>query len=147
MVQANPQLLGVVLQQLGQSNPELLNLINQHQEEFIQLLNSPITPTYVAFFSLNREPVKESEGGRGRERARETNSNSNPNPLLTANNSLNTKHEIVPDKVKDKVRVRGRVRGRVRVVFLPSNTFKSLPKRRKLSTGYSPLHSSPLLFY
>jgi len=42
MVQQNPQLLQSVLEQLGQQNPQLLTLINQHQEEFIQLLNSPV---------------------------------------------------------------------------------------------------------
>jgi len=42
MVQTNPQLLQSVLEQLGQQNPQLLTLINQHQEEFIQLLNSPL---------------------------------------------------------------------------------------------------------
>eukprot|EP01117_Protostelium_nocturnum_P015747 TRINITY_DN612_c0_g1_i1.p1 TRINITY_DN612_c0_g1~~TRINITY_DN612_c0_g1_i1.p1 ORF type:complete len:373 (+),score=110.39 TRINITY_DN612_c0_g1_i1:153-1271(+) len=41
MVQQNPSLLQPVLQQLGQQNPELLGLINTHQQEFIQLLNSP----------------------------------------------------------------------------------------------------------
>lgn len=42
MVQTNPQLLQSVLEQLGQQNPQLLTLINQNQEEFIQLLNSPL---------------------------------------------------------------------------------------------------------
>jgi UV excision repair protein RAD23 len=42
MVQANPQLLQVVLQQLGQSNPELLTMINENQEEFVRLLQGPL---------------------------------------------------------------------------------------------------------
>jgi len=45
MVQTNPQLLQPVLQQLGQQNPQLLQLISQHQQEFIQLLNEPVTGT------------------------------------------------------------------------------------------------------
>jgi len=43
MVQSNPQLLQPVLQQLGQQNPNLLTLISQHQQEFINLLNEPVT--------------------------------------------------------------------------------------------------------
>lgn len=42
MVQANPQLLQPVLQQLGEQNPQILQLINQHQQEFIQLINEPV---------------------------------------------------------------------------------------------------------
>jgi len=42
MVQTNPQLLQPVLQQLGTQNPQILDLINQHQQEFIQLINEPV---------------------------------------------------------------------------------------------------------
>ena len=42
MVQANPQLLQPVLQQLGQQNPQILGLISQHQQEFINLINEPV---------------------------------------------------------------------------------------------------------
>eukprot|EP01087_Luapelamoeba_hula_P018955 TRINITY_DN61_c0_g1_i1.p1 TRINITY_DN61_c0_g1~~TRINITY_DN61_c0_g1_i1.p1 ORF type:complete len:414 (-),score=131.25 TRINITY_DN61_c0_g1_i1:112-1353(-) len=42
MVQRNPQLLAPLLQQLGQVNPGILQLINQHREEFMALLNEPI---------------------------------------------------------------------------------------------------------
>jgi len=42
LVQQSPPLLPAVLQQLGSSNPELLQLINQHQQTFIQMLNEPI---------------------------------------------------------------------------------------------------------
>ena len=42
MVQTNPQLLQPVLQQLGEQNPQILQLINQHQQEFIQLINEPV---------------------------------------------------------------------------------------------------------
>lgn len=38
LVQQNPQLLGPFLQQLGQSNPELLQLINRNQQAFLQFL-------------------------------------------------------------------------------------------------------------
>lgn len=42
MVQRNPQLLGPLLQQLGQLNPQILQMIGQHQAEFMALLNEPI---------------------------------------------------------------------------------------------------------
>jgi UV excision repair protein RAD23 len=45
MVQQNPDLLQPVLAQLGSQNPQLLQLINQHQQEFIQLLNEPVSET------------------------------------------------------------------------------------------------------
>ena len=44
LVQQNPGILQPVLQQLGASNPQILQLINQHQEEFIRLLNEPVNP-------------------------------------------------------------------------------------------------------
>lgn len=43
LVQTNPTLLQPVLTQLGQQNPQILQLINTHQQEFIQLLNEPVT--------------------------------------------------------------------------------------------------------
>lgn len=42
MVQRNPQLLGPLLQQLGQLNPQILQIIGQNQAEFMALLNEPI---------------------------------------------------------------------------------------------------------
>ncbi|CAI5537053.1 unnamed protein product [Closterium sp. Naga37s-1] len=42
MVQARPQLLQPMLQELGKQNPELLQLIQAHQTEFLQLINEPL---------------------------------------------------------------------------------------------------------
>ncbi|KAF9570381.1 hypothetical protein BGW38_008750, partial [Lunasporangiospora selenospora] len=39
LVQQNPQLLQPLLQQLGLSNPQMLQLINQNQQAFLDLLN------------------------------------------------------------------------------------------------------------
>ncbi|KAJ7529603.1 hypothetical protein O6H91_15G057900 [Diphasiastrum complanatum] len=39
MVQANPQILQPMLQELGRQNPQLLRLINDNQAEFLRLIN------------------------------------------------------------------------------------------------------------
>lgn len=41
MVQANPQILQPMLMELGKQNPQLLQLINQNQQEFLRLINEP----------------------------------------------------------------------------------------------------------
>ncbi|KAK8524711.1 hypothetical protein V6N13_015723 [Hibiscus sabdariffa] len=41
MVQSNPQILQPMLQELGKQNPQLLRLIQEHQAEFLQLINEP----------------------------------------------------------------------------------------------------------
>jgi len=43
-VQQNPNLLPVLLQQLGAANPQLAQLISQNQEEFFNLMNEPVAP-------------------------------------------------------------------------------------------------------
>ena len=44
----NQQLLtstvSVRVQELGKQNPELLTLINQHQQEFLRIINEPVPP-------------------------------------------------------------------------------------------------------
>lgn len=42
MVQANPQILQPMLQELGKQNPQLLRLIQEHHAEFLQLINEPL---------------------------------------------------------------------------------------------------------
>ncbi|MQL96624.1 hypothetical protein Taro_029296 [Colocasia esculenta] len=41
MVQANPQILQPMLQELSKQNPDLLRLLQEHQAEFLQLINEP----------------------------------------------------------------------------------------------------------
>ncbi|XP_057508756.1 ubiquitin receptor RAD23c-like isoform X1 [Actinidia eriantha] len=41
MVQANPQILQPMLQELGKQNPQLVRLIQEHQADFLQLINEP----------------------------------------------------------------------------------------------------------
>lgn len=42
MVQSNPQILQPMLQELGKQNPQLLRLIQEHHQEFLQLVNEPV---------------------------------------------------------------------------------------------------------
>lgn len=41
LVRSNPAMLNDLMQQIGNSNPQLLSLITQHQEAFVQMLNEP----------------------------------------------------------------------------------------------------------
>ncbi|VFQ78201.1 unnamed protein product [Cuscuta campestris] len=41
MVQANPQILQPMLQELGKQNPQLMRLIQEHQADFLRILNEP----------------------------------------------------------------------------------------------------------
>ncbi|XP_074274838.1 ubiquitin receptor RAD23c-like isoform X2 [Silene latifolia] len=42
MVQANPQILQPMLQELGKQNPQLMRLIQENQNDFLQLMNEPV---------------------------------------------------------------------------------------------------------
>ncbi|XP_059649403.1 ubiquitin receptor RAD23c-like [Cornus florida] len=42
MVQANPQILQPMLQELGKQNPNLIRLIQEHQADFLRLINEPV---------------------------------------------------------------------------------------------------------
>lgn len=42
MVQANPQILQPMLQELGKQNPHLMRLIQEHQADFLRLFNEPV---------------------------------------------------------------------------------------------------------
>ncbi|KAM7271789.1 hypothetical protein ACFE04_031003 [Oxalis oulophora] len=42
LVQANPQILQPMLQELGRQNPQLMRTIQDHQADFLRLLNEPV---------------------------------------------------------------------------------------------------------
>ncbi|GMI72992.1 Arabidopsis thaliana aldehyde oxidase 1, RADIATION SENSITIVE23B [Hibiscus trionum] len=42
MVQANPEILRPMLRELGKQNPQILRQIQEHREEFLQLINEPL---------------------------------------------------------------------------------------------------------
>lgn len=41
VIRSNPSLLSALMQQMGQSNPELLRLITENQDTFVSMLNEP----------------------------------------------------------------------------------------------------------
>jgi len=49
LIQQNPQLLQPLLQEIGQNNPQILQLINDHQQEFMELLQQPVSPEQAQF--------------------------------------------------------------------------------------------------
>lgn len=59
VVQQNPRLLGPLLEQIGESNPEVFQLITEHQEAFMQLLEAPMTDNDL------RTIASAMEGGEG----------------------------------------------------------------------------------
>ncbi|GMN57088.1 hypothetical protein TIFTF001_026205 [Ficus carica] len=42
MVQADPQILQPMLQELGKQNPQLMHLIQQNQADYLRLINEPV---------------------------------------------------------------------------------------------------------
>ncbi|XP_073060589.1 ubiquitin receptor RAD23d-like isoform X5 [Primulina eburnea] len=42
IVQANPQILQPMLQELGKQNPQLVRMIQEHQADFLRLVNEPV---------------------------------------------------------------------------------------------------------
>ncbi|KAG8461596.1 hypothetical protein KFE25_001200 [Diacronema lutheri] len=44
LIQANPALLQPLLQEIGANNPQFLQMINEHQDEFMAILQQPVPP-------------------------------------------------------------------------------------------------------
>ncbi|CAL5330579.1 unnamed protein product [Camellia sinensis] len=73
MVQANPQILQPMLQELGKQNPHLMRLIQEHQADFVRLINEPVKggegqlaaamPQSVTVTPEEREAIERMEHG------------------------------------------------------------------------------------
>lgn len=73
MVHSNPQILQPVLQELGKQNPNLLRMIEEHNAEFLQLINEPVEGSEGDIFdqpeldmphSINVTPAEQEAIGR-----------------------------------------------------------------------------------
>ncbi|KAI3690204.1 hypothetical protein L2E82_48180 [Cichorium intybus] len=55
MVQANPQIFQPMVQELGKQNPHLVRQIQEHQVDFIRLINEPVQGErmFYCFFNLS----------------------------------------------------------------------------------------------
>mmetsp|Transcript_13448 Transcript_13448/g.18783 ORF Transcript_13448/g.18783 Transcript_13448/m.18783 type:complete len:461 (+) Transcript_13448:93-1475(+) len=65
LVQSNPQMLQQVLTQIGQQQPELLQEINANQQQFLAMMNEPVSdaPAPAAPSSSSSAPAAPSGGG------------------------------------------------------------------------------------
>ncbi|WOH09977.1 hypothetical protein DCAR_0729438 [Daucus carota subsp. sativus] len=57
MVQRNPQILQPMLLELGKQNPQLLRQIQEHHEEFLQLINEPVEASEGDMFDQPEQDV------------------------------------------------------------------------------------------
>ena len=65
VVQQNPRLLGPLLEQIAQSNPEIFQLISENQEGFMSMIQAPLTETELQSLgaALDDEEHGEEEDG------------------------------------------------------------------------------------
>ncbi|XP_044490530.1 ubiquitin receptor RAD23d-like [Mangifera indica] len=109
MVQANPHLLQPMLQELGKQNPALVRLIQEHQADFLGLVNEPIEggegnigaqlsgaiPQAITVTPEEREAIERLEAmGFDRETVLEVFFACNKNEELAANYLLDHMHEF-----------------------------------------------------
>lgn len=65
MVQQNPQMLQPLLQRLAESNPDLIRIINENQQEFARLINEPAGPMPAGMPGAGGDPMAMAGGGGG----------------------------------------------------------------------------------
>nr|AQY61286.1 ubiquitin domain containing protein [Lilium formosanum x Lilium longiflorum] len=109
MVQANPQILQPMLQELAKQNPQVMRLIQEHQAEFLRLMNEPAEgadsdvlgqlaaamPQSVAVTPEEREAIERLEAmGFNRAIVLEVYFACNKNEELAANYLLDHMHEF-----------------------------------------------------
>ncbi|CAN6550256.1 unnamed protein product [Malus baccata var. baccata] len=107
MVQANPQILQPMLQELGKQNPNLVRLIGEHQADFLRLINEPAeggegnalgdaaVPQAIAITPEEREAIERLEAmGFARAIVLQVFFACNKNEELTANYLLDHMHEF-----------------------------------------------------
>ena len=63
VVQQNPRLLGPLLEQIAQSNPEVFELIKENQEAFMQLIQTPLTEAELRALEMEADEAGDNEAG------------------------------------------------------------------------------------
>uniref|UniRef100_A0A7N0UE68 Ubiquitin receptor RAD23 n=1 Tax=Kalanchoe fedtschenkoi TaxID=63787 RepID=A0A7N0UE68_KALFE len=106
MVQANPEILQPMLEELGKQNPNLMRLIQEHQAEFLRLINEPVeggegdlmgqlTPQAIQVTPKERDAIERLEAmGFDRSLVLEVFFACNKNEGLAANYLLDHMHEF-----------------------------------------------------
>lgn len=59
IVQQNPAMLEPLLQQVAQRDPEIVRLIHENRDEFLQLLQEPVDPAVLQQLSAETEGLEE----------------------------------------------------------------------------------------
>jgi len=62
LVQARPDMLQPLLQQIGQAHPEVLQVIQSNQEEFVRLMNEPVDQAGQAQAQMAMQQMAEAQG-------------------------------------------------------------------------------------
>lgn len=65
VVQQDPRLLGPLLEQIAQGNPEIFELIKENQEAFMELIQTPLSESEMQIISQGIDSEAEGEGAEG----------------------------------------------------------------------------------
>lgn len=71
VVQQEPRLLGPLLEQIAQNNPDVLEMIKENQEAFMQIIQTPLTEAEMQVVAQSVDSDGEGEGAEGDEEGNE----------------------------------------------------------------------------
>lgn len=63
VVQQNPRLLGPLIEQISQSNPEIFQMISENQEAFMELIQAPLTEAEISELSSAAQMMSHGDDG------------------------------------------------------------------------------------